>query len=47
MSGGIFSSVRYRVSSMKIEIMTLFPEVIEAFLSSSILGRAVKKGCFS
>lgn len=47
MSGGIFSSVRYRVSSMKIEIMTLFPEVIEAFLSSSILGRAVKNGCFS
>ncbi|MBR0423612.1 MAG: tRNA (guanosine(37)-N1)-methyltransferase TrmD [Clostridia bacterium] len=29
---------------MKIDIMTLFPEVCEAFLSSSIIGRARKKG---
>ncbi len=27
--------------------MTLFPEVLETFLSSSILGRAVKNGCFT
>ena len=29
---------------MKIDIMTLFPEVCEAFLSSSIIGRARNKG---
>ncbi len=29
---------------MKIDIMTLFPEVCEAFLSSSIIGRARSKG---
>lgn len=32
---------------MKFEIMTLFPEVLEHFLSYSILGRGVENGCFS
>ncbi len=32
---------------MKFEIMTLFPEFMDTFLSYSILGRAVKAGCFS
>lgn len=32
---------------MKFEIMTLFPELLDAFLSYSILGRGVKAGCFS
>ncbi|MBQ2719257.1 MAG: tRNA (guanosine(37)-N1)-methyltransferase TrmD, partial [Clostridia bacterium] len=32
---------------MRFEIMTLFPEFMETFLSYSILGRAVKAGCFS
>lgn len=30
---------------MQIDIMTLFPEMCEAFLSESIIGRARKKGC--
>jgi len=29
---------------LKIDIITLFPEVAEAFLSSSIVGRAIQKG---
>ncbi len=29
---------------MQIDIMTLFPEMCEAFLSESIIGRARKKG---
>ena len=32
---------------MKFDIMTLFPELLDAFLSYSILGRGVKNGCFS
>lgn len=32
---------------MRIDIATLFPEMCEAVLSESILGRAQKKGCFS
>ena len=32
---------------MKFEIMTLFPELLDGFLSYSILGRGVKSGCFS
>ena len=32
---------------MKFEIMTLFPELLDTFLSYSILGRGVKSGCFS
>ncbi|MBO7292367.1 MAG: tRNA (guanosine(37)-N1)-methyltransferase TrmD [Clostridia bacterium] len=32
---------------MRFEIMTLFPEFLETFLSYSILGRGVKAGCFS
>ncbi len=32
---------------MKFDIMTLFPELVGAFLSSSILGRAVKAGFFA
>ena len=32
---------------MKFEIMTLFPELLETFLSYSILGRGVEGGCFS
>ncbi len=32
---------------MKFEIMTLFPELLDTFLSYSILGRGVKNGCFS
>ena len=32
---------------MKIEILTLFPEMFEGFLTSSILGRAVEKNLVS
>lgn len=32
---------------MKFDIMTLFPELLDTFLSYSILGRGVKNGCFS
>lgn len=32
---------------MKFDIMTLFPEMVGAILSASILGRAVKNGCFT
>ncbi len=32
---------------MKFDIMTLFPEVVSGFLDASILGRAVKNGCFT
>lgn len=31
---------------MKFDIMTLFPELLDTFLSYSILGRGVKSGCF-
>ena len=30
---------------MRIDVATLFPEMCEAVLSESILGRARKKGC--
>ena len=32
---------------MKFEIMTLFPELLDTFLSYSILGRGAESGCFS
>lgn len=36
-----------KTSSVQIDIMTLFPEMCEAFLSGSIIGRARKSGCIS
>ena len=32
---------------MRIDILTLFPEMFESFLTTSILGRAVEKGLVS
>ena len=32
---------------MRIDVLTLFPEVLEPFLASSIVGRAVKAGVVS
>lgn len=40
-------SCRYPVCSMKFDIMTLFPDFMESFLSYSVLGRGAKAGHFS
>ncbi len=37
---------RYRDFSMKFDVMTLFPDMVERVLSESILGRAAAAGCF-
>ncbi len=47
MSKRIYWCARSPVFSMKFDIMTLFPEMVDGILSASILGRAVKNGCFT